>query len=49
MAGINFVRIHKNEKLWGDPENFRPERFLDPDGKFIIKDHKLLAFGAGEY
>jgi len=36
-----------SEKLWGDPEEFRPRRFLDADNK-LIKDHKLLAFGGGK-
>jgi len=33
-------------KIWEDPENFRPERFLDKDNK-IIKNEKMIAFGLG--
>ena len=33
--------------LWGDPENFRPERFLDSDGN-IVNEHKLLTFSIGK-
>ena len=33
--------------LWGDPENFRPERFLDSEGK-IVKEHKLMTFSIGK-
>ena len=32
---------------WGDPENFRPERFISPEGKFQKDDH-LMLFGTGE-
>jgi len=32
-------------KIWKDPENFRPERFLDQDNK--IKNDKVIAFGLG--
>jgi len=31
---------------WKDPENFRPERFLDSDNK-IINSKKVIAFGMG--
>jgi methyl farnesoate epoxidase/farnesoate epoxidase len=32
---------------WGDPEVFRPERFLDSDGKFL-KDEWMINFGIGK-
>jgi len=32
---------------WGDPENFRPERFISPEGKFV-KDVHLMLFGSGK-
>jgi methyl farnesoate epoxidase / farnesoate epoxidase len=35
-----------DEKHWGDPENFRPERFINPDGSFRKDDH-LMVFGSG--
>ncbi|XP_046336525.1 vitamin D(3) 25-hydroxylase-like [Haliotis rufescens] len=31
---------------WGDPQNFRPERFLDHEGKFRKRD-ELVAFSLG--
>lgn len=35
-----------SEEIWGDPHNFRPERFLDENMK-IINDDKIFAFGGG--
>lgn len=34
---INLGHIHTDPKLWGDPDNFRPERFLADDGKSLKK------------
>jgi cytochrome P450 len=45
MANIHY--IHYNLKIWGDPENFRPERYLSPDGKTFKKPEALIAFSAG--
>ncbi len=43
--------MHHDEAFWGDPYNFRPERFLDEDGSMLPPDHEklrhVLAFGAG--
>ena len=37
----NLLFIHHDEKLWGDPWNFRPERFLDSNGELLAADHDL--------
>ena len=29
----NIYGVHNDDEVWGDPENFRPERFLDEAGK----------------
>lgn len=36
-----------DRKLWGDPENFRPERFISEDGK-LLRPEALIPFGSGE-
>ncbi len=47
---INTWNLHHDNAFWGDPEKFRPERFLDEDGEFLAADHpnrkRLLPFGA---
>ncbi|XP_067675718.1 cytochrome P450 2K4-like [Haliotis asinina] len=35
-----------DEALWGDPYNFRPQRFLDEDGRFVKKD-EFIPFSLG--
>jgi len=43
----NFSYIHHDPAIWGDPENFRPERFLSPDGKTFKKHEALMPFSTG--
>lgn len=38
---------HNDKRVWGDPENFRPERFLDEQGKLCLKKDVSFPFGAG--
>ena len=47
MFTINLYSMHMSKELWGDPENFRPERFLDAEGKFK-KSEYLQPFGMGK-
>jgi cytochrome P450 len=47
MVMPNLYSAHYDEKVWGDPENFRPERFLDDNGN-IIKFENLLPFSTGK-
>lgn len=39
--------MHMDKDFWGDPETFRPERFLEADGSLKRKD-PTLPFGAGK-
>ncbi len=47
----NLWALHHDPDFWRDPENFRPERFLDDLGELIPADHErrkhLMPFGAG--
>ncbi|XP_032684778.1 probable cytochrome P450 304a1 [Odontomachus brunneus] len=41
----NLAAMHRDPNLWGDPENFRPERFINEKGE-LTKDMSL-PFGFG--
>ena len=47
----NLWQLHHEKAFWADPDNFRPERFLDADGNLLPADHPnrkhLMPFGAG--
>ncbi len=36
---VNLWGLHHDKEFWGDPENFRPERFLDEAGNLVPADH----------
>lgn len=45
---INLWAFHYDEREWEEPTAFRPERFLDKDGKFVHgMNISFLPFGAG--
>ncbi|CAG4991971.1 unnamed protein product [Parnassius apollo] len=46
MVSVNYVALHMDKEIWGDPENFRPERFIE-NGQLLITKDKSLPFGAG--
>ncbi|XP_075147802.1 putative cytochrome P450 304a1 [Haematobia irritans] len=46
MTGL--YAFHSDKRVWNDPENFRPERFLDDNGKLCLKKDVALPFGAGK-
>ncbi|XP_070263639.1 cytochrome P450 1A2 isoform X2 [Myotis yumanensis] len=47
---INQWHVNHDQKLWGDPSEFRPERFLTADGTTINKtlSEKVMLFGMGK-
>lgn len=44
----NFKTMHSNPELWGDPEKFRPERFIDPKTGKCVRPEYLMPFGTGK-
>lgn len=44
---VSLWAILNDKKHWGDPENFRPERFIDASGKYV-KDPWMVQFGQGK-
>ncbi len=48
---INLWWLHHDIEFWGDPDIFRPERFLDQNGLLLPPDHPnrqhLMPFSAG--
>ncbi|XP_053691403.1 probable cytochrome P450 304a1 [Sabethes cyaneus] len=46
MLGLD--AIHNQPEVWGDPLNFRPERFLGHDGKLALSKDISVPFGAGK-
>lgn len=45
LVVTNLVALNTDPDLWGDPENFRPERFLDENNE-LRKDF-TFPFGFG--
>jgi cytochrome P450 len=43
----NAYSAHMDAAFWKDPENFRPERFLDKDNN-IINSNRMIGFGLGK-
>ncbi|CAG7722119.1 unnamed protein product, partial [Allacma fusca] len=43
----NIYGCLKSQEIWGDPEVFRPERFLGPDGKSVVRHKAMLPFSTG--
>ena len=38
---IDYMNIHHSDAYYEDPMVFRPERFLDDQGKFVSSPHSL--------
>ena len=45
---VNLYSVHMDPKLWDKPEEFRPERWLDSEGK-VKKHDTLIPFSVGMY
>jgi len=44
----NLFCVLQDEKVWGDPGNFRPERFLSADESKVIRREELIPFSIGK-
>ena len=45
---VPFVHsVLQDPEVWGDPENFRPERFIGPDGK-VTRPEEFIPFSIGK-
>ena len=44
---MHLQEVHMDPEYWGDPEAFRPERFIDDDGSFR-HDERVIPFGIGK-
>lgn len=48
MLILNLYACHHDREYWGDPEKFRPERFLCEDEKSVVKHDAFLGFSIGK-
>ena len=39
--------IHNDERIWNNPEDFSPDRFIIAEGKYQAPKEGFFAFGAG--
>ena len=44
---VNIYAIHHDPTHWKQPEEYKPERWLDEEGK-LIKHDAYIPFGIGE-
>jgi cytochrome P450 len=45
---FNTAAVMMDKNYWGDPEVFRPERFLDSSGTKVVNTERNLPFGYGK-
>ena len=44
----NIYSCHRDHEIWGDPDNFRPERWIDENGK-LRSFPSFIPFGVGKW
>lgn len=47
LVMVNLYNLHHDPENWDEPEKFKPERFLDDDGKISAKIPSFMPFSAG--
>lgn len=45
---VSLYSMNMSEEYWGDPAQFRPERFLDVNGQLLQHTDQFLPFGSGK-
>lgn len=45
---VSLYSLNMDADYWGDPMNFRPERFLDANGQLVQHIDQFLPFGSGK-
>ncbi|XP_035897129.1 probable cytochrome P450 304a1 [Anopheles stephensi] len=48
MLLFSLDSINNQPDVWGDPDTFRPERFLDETGSLVLSNDRSLPFSAGK-
>jgi cytochrome P450 len=48
MVIPNLYDCHFDAEYWGDPQIFRPERFLSSDGRTVIRSERMVGFSLGK-
>lgn len=43
---VNLNSVLRSPEVWGDPDKFRPERFIGEDGK-LLRFEELIPFSIG--
>ena len=47
IALLNFFAVHRDKRIWKDPEYFHVENFYDEEKKSIKNTDRLIHFGLG--
>ncbi|KAA0201725.1 Cytochrome P450 CYP3214A, partial [Hyalella azteca] len=45
LLRVGSYSIHFDPRYWTDPEDFNPDRFLDPSGRYVAPKNGFMAFG----
>ena len=48
LVFYNIYRFHTDPDYWGDPDAFRPERFIDPSTGNLIRKDRFVPYGFGK-
>ncbi|CAG2170900.1 unnamed protein product, partial [Oppiella nova] len=44
----NIWAVHNDPKIWHNPDQFNPSRFMSSDGKEVLKNEALIPFSYGK-